>query len=119
MRIQSDEPIPDCVEAQLKSGSAGTLMGLRGAVLGGEALDVKKSASIGQIHIVPPRGGSEKPAGEWNRYKITIQGGNVRAFLNGELANEATGAEVVPGAIGFQSEGGVIEFRRMELTVLD
>jgi len=119
MRIRSDDPIPTCLEAQLKSGSAGNVMGLRGAVLGGEGLIVKEHSTIGTLHIIPKKAGEEKTPGEWNRYEITVEGDTVRVFLNGELASEGTGAEAIPGPIGFQSEGGVVEFRNMVLTVLE
>lgn len=118
MRIRSAEPIPTCLEAQLKSGAAGNLMGLRGAVLQGPHLERRESANIGQLHILPRQGGAERPVGEWNRYEITVQGESVRVRLNGELANEASGAEILAGPIGFQSEGGPIEFRTLELTPL-
>jgi hypothetical protein len=39
-------------------------------------------------------------------------------FVNGTKVNEATGATVLPGRIGLQSEGGEIHFRRVELTPL-
>jgi len=119
MRIQSDHPIPTCLEAQLKHGSAGNLMGLRGALLDGADLVVKEHPTIGTIRILARKAGEEKPAGEWNRYEITVENGSARVLLNGALASEGTLPEELAGPIGFQSEGGVIEFRTIRLVPLD
>jgi PII-like signaling protein len=39
-------------------------------------------------------------------------------FINGVKVNEAQGAEVVRGPIGFQSEGGEIHFRTIRIIPL-
>ena len=62
--------------------------------------------------------GNEKPAGEWNKYEITAQGGTITVKVNGKLLNEATGCDVRAGQIGLQSEGGVIHFRNITLVPL-
>jgi Domain of Unknown Function (DUF1080) len=59
---------------------------------------------------------AEKPVGQWNAYDITVDGSAITVKLNGILVNEATGAAVVPGAIGLQVEGAPIEFRNIILT---
>jgi hypothetical protein len=61
---------------------------------------------------------NEKPLGEWNQYEITVNGDRVTLKVNGETLNEGTGAEVVPGYIALQSEGGAIQFRDIRLTPL-
>lgn len=119
MFIQSDDPIPTSVEAQLKHGSAGNLMGLRGAVIDGEGLVEKEHPTIGALRILAKKAGEEKPAGEWNRYVITVENDSIKLLLNGELANECTLPETLSGPIGFQSEGRAIEFRMIQLTPLD
>jgi hypothetical protein len=63
--------------------------------------------------------GHENPPGEWNRYEIRIAGPDITLQVNGKTVNEATGAEVLAGVIGLQSEGGEIHFRKVELTPLD
>ena len=55
-------------------------------------------------------GDPEKADGEWNETVITCQGGHITCTLNGVLVNEAV-AEAAEGYIGFQSEGGALEFR--------
>ena len=50
--------------------------------------------------------------GEWNKTVITLKGGRISATVNGVLVNEAV-ADSTEGYIGFQSEGGPIEFRNI------
>lgn len=57
----------------------------------------------------------ERPDGQWNETVIVCQGGRISATVNGVLVNEAV-AEATEGYIGFQSEGGAIEFRNIYLT---
>jgi len=58
---------------------------------------------------------NEKPLGEWNRYVITLNGGELKLEVNGLLQNTATQVEEVPGKICLQSEGAEIEFRNIRL----
>ena len=55
-------------------------------------------------------GDPEKADGEWNETVITCQGGHITCTVNGVLVNEAV-ATATEGYIGFQSEGGALEFR--------
>ena len=57
-------------------------------------------------------GDPEKADGEWNETVITCQGGHITCMVNGVLVNEAV-AEATEGYIGFQSEGGALEFREI------
>ena len=57
----------------------------------------------------------ELPDGQWNETVIVCRGGHISATVNGVLVNEAV-AEATEGYIGFQSEGGAIEFRNIYLT---
>lgn len=63
------------------------------------------------------RGGKdvEKPVGEWNRYEIVADGGNLTYFLNGVKVNAATDCSLTEGRILFQSEGAELYFRLIEL----
>ncbi len=111
--------LPECYEAQLQHGNAGDIYGFHGRPVGGEA--ARKTSTPGHelggdLAGLRKLKGAEKPAGEWNRYEITLQGDRLRLVVNGELVNEARGLKVVPGRIGFQSEGGEIHFRTIELT---
>ncbi|HPC62432.1 MAG TPA: DUF1080 domain-containing protein [Verrucomicrobiota bacterium] len=112
------KPLPPAVEVQLKHGSAGDVLGLQGTeVAGGQErfFEVKKHALAGDIAGVKAASNNEKPAGEWNRVEILAQGPRYQVKMNGKVVNEVDGVEVVPGRIGLQSEGGVIQFRRVTL----
>jgi hypothetical protein len=108
-QVGPDEIWPRCIEAQLKNGQAGDFW-----AMGGAKLDVARPDPERPNHGLKARA-AEKPAGEWNRYHITVDGDRVVLKVNGELVNEGTGAEVVPGRIGLQSEGTPIEFRNIRL----
>jgi hypothetical protein len=62
---------------------------------------------------------AENPPGEWNRVEILAQGARYQVWINGKLVNDANGVEVASGPVGVQSEGGIIQFRRITLTPLD
>jgi hypothetical protein len=118
------EPIgfmPKCVEAQLKSGSAGDVWGFRGAVVAGDAgrvVEVKDHKDLGNFTGLRRIVTAEKPAGEWNRYEITVKGGELKLVINGEMVNQVSGLDVLSGPIGLQSEGAEIHFRDIAITKL-
>ena len=112
--------LPKCVEAQLQHGDAGDLYAFFGASLTGdsERYQLIESEKIGDFHAVKKIKALEKPVGEWNHYRIEVKGDTVRAFINGELANEGSGIDVITGPIGLQSEGSEIHFRNIRLEPL-
>ncbi len=115
-------PIPRAVEVQLKHGSAGDVMGLQGRqVAAGQPrfFTVKQHPVAGDIARVKKLTDLEKPAGEWNRVEILAQGAHYTVRLNGKVANEADGVEILPGQVGLQSEENVVQFRRVRLIPLD
>lgn len=61
----------------------------------------------------------EKPVGEWNRYEVTADGGNLIYFLNGVKVNEGKDGSLTEGRILFQSESAEIYFRKIELHPLN
>jgi len=73
---------------------------------------------IGKLSGVSKIKGNEKEPGQWNKYEITLKGGDLTLLINGEKVNEATGLDIVPGTIGLQSEGGEIHFRTVQLSPL-
>ena len=122
MRITGKpQPLPKCVEAQLQSGKAGDIYGFHGfAVKGDAARSISaKGKMIGKLSGVSKIKGNEKKPGEWNKYDITFNGGDLKLIVNGEKVNEATGCDVVAGKIGLQSEGGEVHFRTVRLIPLD
>jgi hypothetical protein len=68
---------------------------------------------------VPKQGPSnEKPVGEWDTILTVCSGNDVKAYVNGKLMNEGTECTISSGFIGFQSEGGEIEIRKVFLEPL-
>jgi hypothetical protein len=114
--------LPRTVECQLKHGDAGDVMGLQGKpIAGGQPrfFEVKGHAVAGDITGVRKMLDAEKPPGEWNRVEILAQGPRYQVWINSKLVNDVDGVEVTSGPIGVQSEGGVIQFRRVTLTPMD
>lgn len=65
-----------------------------------------------------PRNELEKPHGEWNLIEMIADGGHVKYWVNGKVANEGSGAAVTRGRILFQSEGAEVFYRNIELRPL-
>ena len=114
--------IPRVIEVQLKHGSAGDVLGLQGKpITAGQPrfFAVSKHPLAGDSAGVKKTVDAENPPGQWNRVEILAQGPHYSVKMNGKVINDAEGVEVVAGPIGLQSEGGVIQFRRATLTILD
>jgi hypothetical protein len=56
-----------------------------------------------------------KPVGEWQTTRIEVDGGNMKAYLNGTLVSTVTDCELTSGPIGFQSEGKEIHLRNIRI----
>jgi hypothetical protein len=123
MRINGEaRGIPRSYEAQLKSGDAGDVYGFWGMKLSGEVSRQRQATgheALGDMVGFGKIEGNENPPGEWNRYEIRLAGPDIVIQVNGKTVNQATGAEVLAGPIGLQSEGGEIHFRKVELTPID
>ncbi len=114
--------IPPAIETQLHHGDAGDVLGLQGKKIApGQPrfFEVKAHPLAGDIAGVKKLVDAEKAPGEWNRVEIVAQGPHYTVRMNGQLVNEVDGVEIVSGPVGVQSEGGIIEFRRIDLTPLD
>jgi hypothetical protein len=117
--------LPRCFEVQLSAGNAGDLYGFHGMKLPAPAGVTEKRVSardggekFGQINSLKKNADLEKDAGQWNVLDILCHDGLIVIVVNGKIVNWATNAELVSGKIGFQSEGGPIEFRNAVLNVL-
>jgi hypothetical protein len=55
----------------------------------------------------------QKPAGEWNEWKIRCIGDKVTLWCNDKLAWEATDFKDKKGYLGLQAEGAAMEFRNL------
>jgi len=80
--------------------------------------------SGGVIPGVPPKKNTAKPAGEWNKFVITVQGNSLKVVLNGETVNEVDlsegrlGERPKRGAIGFQDHGLPLWLRNIRIRPL-
>lgn len=100
---------PKCFEAQLESGNAGDFHFFQGFGVG--ALPARPDGTRGSAAVR-----NENPPGQWNHYRISVDGSVVTLEINGLLVNQAVGVDVVPGRIGLQSEGAPIQFKDIVLT---
>jgi|SRR6516225_12495929 hypothetical protein len=57
----------------------------------------------------------QKPAKEWNDWRVLVRGDKVTFWCNGQKAWEATGISPARGYIGIQAEGAPIEFRNLRI----
>jgi hypothetical protein len=113
LRVQPPDQVwPTSMEAQLMSGRAGDIWNI------GDFPMVTDAARTSGRHTAMDGESSERPLGEWNRYRIVVEGPVLELYVNGQLKNRATGCRVVPGRIGLQSEGAWIEFRNIQITPL-
>jgi hypothetical protein len=107
---------PNCIECQLKSGNAGdfVLIGKGSITVGGkDYINDEGFMGVGKMEE-----SSEKPAGEWNRYKIICDKDKITVYVNDVLQNEGVNASLTQGKISLQSEGAPIEFRNIYLELL-
>jgi hypothetical protein len=128
--VQGEQKVwPRSVEFQINEGGTGDFWMTDGAALTGS--DGKRvTGPEGKAMMIPhinkgkfanvtgvrdPTGELEKPHGEWNRLELVSQGGHIRQYVNGKLANEGSDAFPADGKILFQSEGAEVFFRNMKL----
>ena len=74
-----------------------------GAFLGGK---VQGAKAVGDL---------QKPAGEWNEWRVLAVGDKLTFWCNGTKAWEGTGLEPEKGYIGLQAEGAALEFQNIRL----
>ena len=112
-----DKVWPQCIECQLKAGSAGDFVLMNGA---GITVDGKNMQDVNKqfVGIKKKQNSSEKPAGQWNSYDILCDEGNIHCYVNNVLQNFGTAATNTSGWICLQSEGGPIEFRNIYIEPL-
>lgn len=107
--IGDDVVWPKSMEAQLQSKNAGDFWNI-----GEYKATVDPKRTDGR-HTVKLRPTNEKPLGEWNQYRIVVNGGTIELWVNGLLQNVATNVEESKGRIALQSEGAYIEFKDVVL----
>ena len=78
----------------------------------------------GVIGTAAPSKNMAKPAGEWNRYVITLKGSQLKVELNGEqihdldLSKSAVKDRPLEGYIGFQDEAKRVWYRNLRIKEL-
>lgn len=92
------------------------------AKLGNNQINLAKGAE-GKLMYGKSQGGEavpalQKPAGEWNEWRIVVQGDKATFTCNGTPAWTATGLTPEQGYIGFQAEGAPLEFRNVRIREL-
>lgn len=116
LRVHGEHKIwPRSIEAQLMYMNAGDFWLIDGAPLETDPEYIDKNAPRHRWR----KKTAEKPAPEWNEYEIIVNGDRITLKVNGEVVNEGWGAEVRPGKIALQSEGGEIHFRNIRLIPLE
>ena len=104
-----DKVWPKSIECQGQSGALGDIWNI-------DNFPMKAAADRTEgRHTKKLYPSNEKPLGEWNRYEITLDGGNLELAVNGLVQNTATECQEVPGKICLQAEGGVMEYRNFVL----
>jgi hypothetical protein len=58
---------------------------------------------------------ARKPVGEFNKFEIEVQGGDMTIKLNGVVVSTVGGCEVTEGAIGLQSEGAETHWKNIRI----
>jgi type 1 glutamine amidotransferase len=112
VRMHGDDKVwPKSFEAQLMSGEAGDIWIIDGFPAT-RAADRTNGNNTKKTH------GNEKPIGEWNRYRITIDRGTAVLEVNGQILNEASDLLSIPGHVCLQSEGAAIQFKNVRLLPL-
>ena len=120
----TDQPkgafLPKAVEVQLQHKNAGDIWAFHGRTLTGPANRLKNNdhLTIGKFSGTPKLLDAEKAPGQWNTMEILCTDDLIVVVVNGIIVNWVTGSEPIEGRIGFQSEGGPIEFRNAVLMTL-
>lgn len=89
---------PKSIEVQLLNADSGHTFAIFGAkFMGAKNAQAQKKAI--------------KPVGQWNHLEVICQEGRITSTINGVEVCRGTGASPDSGHIGWQSEGGPIQFR--------
>jgi len=111
--IGEDKVWPKSLEAQLQSGSAGDFW-----IIDGFPCKTDEKRTNGRNCKRIEMEDLERPLGEWNHYRITVEHGSVSLEVNGQVVNAATEVLETAGKICLQSEGAEIHFRNITLLPL-
>jgi hypothetical protein len=88
---------------QVRANQINLASGSEGNFIGGKLAGAKPVPSL------------QKPAGEWNDWRVRCVGDKVTFHCNSELAWEGTGLAAKSGYLGLQAEGAPLEFRNLRI----
>ncbi len=119
--------LPPCIECQLLTQNIGHLFGFHGHALIGakdrysyRARGEKDGKVIAELHkLTNFRNAQKSGIEEWNRVVIVCYEDAVGVLVNEKPVNWACGATNVAGGVGFQSEGGEVWFRNVNISELE
>jgi len=57
----------------------------------------------------------QQPPGQWNEWRVLVEGDKVTFSCNGKLGWKANGLKPEKGFIGLQAEGAPLEFRKLRI----
>ncbi|MGA2584573.1 MAG: DUF1080 domain-containing protein [Tepidisphaeraceae bacterium] len=105
-----DMIFPHCLEMQGLVGEEGDIRGIT-------TFKIHSDPARTEARRFPKIGpNSEKPIGEWESILTIVDHGTIRLFVNGVFQNWAINDGDLTGEVGLQAEGGLMEFRKVELT---
>jgi len=107
---ETDKVWPNCLQVQMKAGTAGEFIPMTGFAFAELPLGAKAAPRAIATREAAP--------GEWNVCRIVCRGDTIECWLNGILANRATKCSANSGRIGFQLEGAPFELRGLVLKKL-
>lgn len=110
--VGEDKVWPKSVEAQLLSENAGDFYSIEEFPIKGDSKRTN-GRNIKKTHM------AERPVGQWNDYEIIVDGNTITLFVNGDLVNQGSDVQEVPGKICLQSEGSEIQFRNIRLAPIN
>jgi hypothetical protein len=118
--MPKDSFLPKAIEVQLQHEHVGDLWAFHGRTLTKPVSRINNvdHEVIGKFAGFRKLLNAEKEPGQWNAMEILCTDELIVVVVNGIVVNWTTGAEAIAGRIGFQSEGGPVEFRNAVLTTL-
>ena len=118
--MPKDSFLPKAIEVQLQHEHVGDLWAFHGRTLTKPVsrINTVDHEVIGKFAGFRKLLNAEKEPGQWNAMEILCTDELIVVVVNGIVVNWTTGAEAIAGRIGFQSEGGPLEFRNAVLTTL-
>lgn len=122
VHVQKGDTVwPVCVEAQLRSGRAGDIWLQTAAEVKLTVDPTRRDAddkTMRHVWRTPKDADVERPAGEWNEYRIVCRGGSIELAVNGRVVNDGKDCNLTRGRIALQAEGTEIEFKEIRIRPL-